>query len=536
MTPADPQQQGARVRRARDILRRVVPRRAAVQALVAGLLVALSLPPWGFWPLAFVGVAVFESALGRTVSRQARARAGWFFGAGWMLLGMVWMWFLTAPGYLVAAALFAGFHSLAAAVTPTGPWRVIARPAAHTAAEAIRFAFPWGGVPLATLPISQAAGPFAEISRVGGPVLLTWFVFQVGFSLAGPSPFVPELARKRGASSKGHWHGVLALGVALLVWAGAPLSAGTGTQYDGAGLPQLRIGVVQGGGEQGTHAIDTDSRIVFDRHLDITSRIEAGSVDMVLWPENVIDIPRDQTFADSEMFGLVAAEAARLEVPVVVGITEDTPDGANFLNAQVVVTPEGQITDRYDKVRRVPFGEYMPWRGFLDALGAPTDMVPRDAVAGTEPGLLDLPNGWKLGVVISWEVFFGGRANEGAELGADVIVNPTNGSSYTWTVLQTQQVASSRLRAIEQNRWVVQAAPTGFSAFISPDGQVIERSAVSEPRLLVHEVEPRGHIRTWYSHTGDIPWVVLALLVLGAAWIVPARQAKQARSHLRSAA
>ena len=523
MTSADPQQTVGSERTSAPRWRRVVPRRAALQALVGGLLVALSLPPWGFWPLAVVGVAVFESALGRTAGRAARARAGWWFGAGWMLLGMVWMWFLTAPGYLLAAALFAGFHSLAAAATPTGPWRVIARPAAHTVVEAVRFAFPWGGVPLASLPISQAAGPFAEISRVGGPVLLTWFVFQVGFSLAGPSPFVPELARKRGASSKGHWHGVLALGVALLVWAVTPLSAGTGTQYDGAGLPRLRIGVVQGGGEQGTHAIDTDSRIVFDRHLDITSRIEPGSVDVVLWPENVIDIPGDATFAESELSDLVAAEAARLDVPLVVGITEDTADGENFLNAQVVVTPDGRITDRYDKVRRVPFGEYMPWRGLLDALGAPTDMVPRDAVAGTEPGLLDLPNGWKLGVVISWEVFFGGRANEGAELGADVIVNPTNGSSYTWTVLQSQQVASSRLRAIEQNRWVVQAAPTGFSAFINPDGEVVERSAVSEPRLLVHEVEPRGQIRTWYSHTGDIPWVVLALLVLAGSWIVPAR-------------
>lgn len=509
--------------------RSLVPRRAALTSLVGGLLVALALPPWGFWPLAVVGVAVFESALGRAHTRGARARAGWWFGAGWMLLGMVWMWFLSAPGYLAAAALFAGFHSLAAAATPTGPWRVIARPAAHTIAEAVRFVFPWGGVPLASLPISQAAGPFSEISRVGGPVLLTWFVFQVGFSLAGPSPFVPELARKRGAASKGHWHGLAGLALALLVWAVTPLSTGDHTDLDSAGAAPLRIGVVQGGGEQGTHAIHSDPELVFGRHLDITQRIEPGSVDLVLWPENVIDIPRGQTFADSEMFTLVAAEAARLDVPLVVGITEDTADALHFLNAQVVVTPEGTITDRYDKKRRVPFGEYMPWRGFLDALGAPTDMVPRDAVAGTEPGLLDLPDGTRLGVVISWEVFFGGRANEGAELGADVIVNPTNGSSYTWTVLQSQQVASSRLRAIEQNRWVVQAAPTGFSAFVSPDGEVVVRSAVSEPRLLVHEVERRGWIRTWYSHTGDIPWVVLAVLVLAGAWVVPARAARRSR-------
>ena len=80
-------------------------------------------------------------------------------------------------------------------------------------------------------------------------------------------------------------------------------------------------------------------------------------------------------------------------------------------------------------------------------MGAPTDLVPRNAVAGTGPALLSLPDGTRVGVVISWEVFFAGRARDGVDHGGQVIINPTNGSSYTWTVLQTQQVASSRLRA-----------------------------------------------------------------------------------------
>jgi apolipoprotein N-acyltransferase len=156
----------------------------------------------------------------------------------------------------------------------------------------------------------------------------------------------------------------------------------------------------------------------------------------------------------------------------------------------------------------------MPLRGLLHALGAPTDLVPRDAVAGTGPAVLEIPGGVKLATVISWEVFFGGRVNEGVEAGGDAIINPTNGSSYTWTVLQSQQIASSRLRAIEQNRWVVQVAPTGFSAFISPDGEVHDRTAVSEQKVITRTIELHNGIRTWYSHTGDIPWVVLFGLVL----------------------
>ena len=78
--------------------------------------------------------------------------------------------------------------------------------------------------------------------------------------------------------------------------------------------------------------------------------------------------------------------------------------------------------------------------------------------------MLDLPDGARLAVVISWEVFFGGRARDGVKHGGQVLLNPTNGASYTGTIVQTQQVASSRLRAIETGRWVVQAAPTGLLA------------------------------------------------------------------------
>ena len=84
--------------------------------------------------------------------------------------------------------------------------------------------------------------------------------------------------------------------------------------------------------------------------------------------------------------------------------------------------------------------------------------------------------------MISWEVFFGGRAREGVRDGGTVIVNPTNGVSYTGTILQSQQVASSRLRAIENGRWVVQVSPTGFSAFVSPDGDVFDRTRSANRR------------------------------------------------------
>jgi len=491
------------------------PTKKAFVALGGGVLVALSLPPWGFWPLAFVGIILFEIALGETPDRGTRFRYGWLFAAGWLFPGMVWMWFLTAPGYILATAMFAVFHGVAAMATPTGNWRVIGRPAAHTLAEALRFCFPFGGVPLASLAISQSGGPLLGVARVGGAVLLTWVTFQIGFALAGPSPAIPSFAKRHARNARGAPHGMLALlGVVLVMVLAAVAPSGDATGKS------LKIAVVQGGGPQGTHAINTDSSLVVARHLAATATIKpSDGVDVVVWPENVIDV---DSFAGSPELAEVAAEAKRLHATFLVGVTEDAP-GDHFTNAQVVVGPDGTYDPgpggRYDKVRRVPFGEYVPLRGLLEALGAPTNLVPRNAIAGTKPAYLTLPGtgGVRVAVVISWEVFFGGRARDGVSHGGQLIINPTNGSSYTWTVLQSQQIASSKLRAVETGRWVAQAAPTGFSAFITPDGDVLQRTSVSQAKVIEHDVALRTG-NTWYVLITDKPWVALVAAVLGIAF------------------
>ncbi len=478
-------------------------------ALGAGTLVALSMPPWGFWPLAILGVLLFEVSLGAAPARRERFRLGLLFGAGWMYLGMGWMIQLTLPGYLVAGLVFALFHAGAALVAPIGVWRVIGRPAAHALVEAVRFSFPFGGIPLATMGMSQVGGPFVGVVRVGGVVLITWLVFQLGFALAGPAPGIPAFARRFRPRARGAPQGALAfLAVVMIVLLSmvAPRGADTGEQ--------LRVAAVQGGGEQGTSALEVPSSLVTERHLEATRTIpDDADLDLVLWPENTIDVA---VFDGSDIYQAIADEAARLDAPFAVGVTEDPR-----VNSQIVVAPDGEIIDQYVKVRRVPFGEYVPLRGILEALGAPIEQIGRDANAGTGPAYVDLPDGTRLGVVISWEVFFAGRAREGVKEGAEAILNPTNGASYTGTIVQTQQVASSQLRAIENGRWVVQAAPTGFTAIVDADGNVRLRTAVSEQRVLYDKIELRDG-RTWYTNLGDGPFIVALLALLGTSlWFAP---------------
>jgi apolipoprotein N-acyltransferase len=97
--------------------------------------------------------------------------------------------------------------------------------------------------------------------------------------------------------------------------------------------------------------------------------------------------------------------------------------------------------------------------------------------------------------------------------GGELMLNPPNGASYTGTILQTQQVASSRLRAVESGRWVVQVSPTGFSAFVGPDCTVVDRTAVSEQAVITHTVALRSG-RTWYTALGNLPFLLAALGVL----------------------
>jgi apolipoprotein N-acyltransferase len=479
--------------------------RAGVVAIGAGLLVALSLPPWGWWPLAFIGIAILDRLLADHPARSRFAR-GWLFGLGWLPLGMSWMRYLTTLGWIVATLAYAGYIGIACAVTPGGRWRRLGLPAAITVAEAIRWSFPFGGVPLASLAISQVAGPLAPIVRVGGSLLLTWMVLVVGVGLS--------------ALSTRSWRPALA----CLATVAAVLLVAVALAPQGHTVGTTRITYVQGGGPQGTRAIDTDPHVVFQRHLDATRQINPGTTDLVVWPENTIDVP---AFATSPERTAVAAEAARLGVPIAVGITED--DGSrHFLNAQVVVLPDGTLGSRYDKVRIVPFGEYLPWRSLFEHIpGQPTNLVSRDAVAGDGPAVIDTPVG-RLGVVISWEVFFGGRARDAVLHGGQVLLNPTNGSSYTGTILQTQQIASSRLRALETGRWVVQAAPTGFSAFVTPHGRVLDRTSISDQAVSTRTVERRAG-DTWYVRIGDKLIVLLALATLLIAMLLARRSVAAGR-------
>ncbi|MEO7429772.1 MAG: hypothetical protein ABIY48_10390, partial [Acidimicrobiales bacterium] len=140
--------------------------RTAAVGLGAGGALCLSLPPFGFWPLAFFGLVGLDRLIADQPVRRRFAR-GWLVAMACFVPSLSWMTALTAPGYLIACVLYAAMVGLGVAAAPPGRGRWLALAGTWTLAELVRWSWPFGGVPLANLTIGQVAGPLAPVLRVG---------------------------------------------------------------------------------------------------------------------------------------------------------------------------------------------------------------------------------------------------------------------------------------------------------------------------------------------------------------------------------
>jgi apolipoprotein N-acyltransferase len=419
-------------------------------------------------------------------------------GLGLYLPGLWWMRDFSLPGYVVATLLEAAILAGGVALVPaTGRWRMAAFPAALVLVEAVRGSWPFGGLPISGIDLGQVSGPLGPAARIGGRLLLVALVGVGGVALAG-------LARRRWTAA-----GVCAAVVAAAAVLGV-------VAPDGSVVTGMTVAVVQGGGPRGVRAVNRDPAPVFQRHVEATARVQLP-VDLVLWPEDVVDVTADVATTSE---GARLAELSRsLGTALVAGVVQDE-EGGRFRNSAIPWVG-GALLPGYDKVHRVPFGEYVPARSLFERL-ADLSAVPRDATVGTGPPVLTLPGG-TMGVVISYEVFFPDRARAAIRAGGRVLLVPTNAASYRDAQIPAQEVAVARLRALETGRWVVQAAPTGYSAVIDHRGRLRARSTLGRRQVLYTTATLRSG-RTLYTRWGDWPVLALAAGTVAAAWAADRRR------------
>ncbi len=464
--------------------------RIALPSLLAGLLVAFSVPPWAFWPLAFPGIAVFAWRL-EGLRTRTRAWSGLLFGFGLFGPTLFWISEFHIVGYGFLLLLEGSFFAAAAAATPARRGAaLVALPCAIVVAEWARGVIPFGGLPMGGIPLGQVTGPLAPSARLGGAYLLTGLAVAIGVALLA--------AVRRDIRAAVALVGVSVAFVAL----GAVSPDGSST-----GAP-VSFAIVQGGGPRGFRAVDSDPREVLDAHLAASQGLDAtDDIDLVLWPENTIDVVAIDGSAEA---AALAGLARRVDATVVAGVTEDA-GLENFQNVSVAWTPDGAIGDRYIKAHRVPFGEYVPLRGLLERV-ADLSVLPRDAVAGEGAGILRTPAG-DFGVAISYEVFFGERGRAAANAGGRLLLVPTNAASFTSSQVPTQEIAAAQLRTWETGRWVLMSAPTGYGAVIDHEGRVLDRTTLSRTQVIDGKADLRTG-RTVYARFGDTPVVVLAALAV----------------------
>lgn len=248
-----------------------------------------------------------------------------------------------------------------------------------------------------------------------------------------------------------------ALGVgATVLWAPRPEETGT-----------ARIAVVQPGVVEGPGSIERR----FAHGEELTRGLAGRDVDLVVWGESsvAVDLSRSKATADR-----VAALSRLVGADVLVNMDArrtDGPDRAGIFKSAVLVGPDGPTGDRYDKMRLVPFGEYVPARALLGWATSVGKAAGEDRLRGSEPVVMELPDGLRVGPLVCFESAFPDMSRQLTKDGAQLIVAQSSTSTFQQSWAPEQHASLGALRAAETGRPMVHATLTGVSAAYGPRGE-----------------------------------------------------------------
>ncbi len=442
---------------------RAGPASRLAAAVLAGGALSLAFPGPDLGPVAFVALVPLLLAIENVSPRRAAALG---YLAGFVFFGLLILWIPTdflswtgGVGWLAWVALcaaeasfVAAFAALVPATRRLGGWRVLLLPACWATLELLRAHAPLGGFPWGILGVSQ----------------------QVALPLVG-----------------------------LLAPAAPPPS----------GRP-LDVVVVQAG-LAGGHGLDrgATTQAVFDNFVRRTQAlVGAGGPrpDLVVWGEGSVD---DDPLVNPDRMQRIRQVAASVGAPLLVGATTNAGDG-HYATEALLFTPGGQLADRYRKRRLVPFGEYVPMASLMGRIlpvtreGVPFDKIPGQRL---EPMTVD---GTRLGTIICWESTYPEDSRTLVREGAQVLLVSTNNASFGEGPASLQHLAASQLRAVEEGRTVVQAAVSGVSAVISPDGVASQRTGLYQQATMRIPVAPRDGL-TLYARAGRL--IEAAMIAISVA-------------------
>ncbi|MFE0703824.1 apolipoprotein N-acyltransferase [Streptomyces sp. NPDC058872] len=486
-------------------------------ALLSGSLLYLSFPPRPLWWLAPLAFALLGWAL-----RGRRLRVGfglgYLAGLGFLLPLLVWTGEEVGPGpWLALAAVEALFVAVAGlgitAVSRLPCWPFFAA-GVWILAEGARARVPFGGFPWGKIAFGQADGVFLPLAAVGGTPVLGFAVALCGFGLY--EAYRQVRAHRTGGSRR---RDSLAAALAVLVpvtGAFAALPLVDDSPEDGTAT----VAAVQGNVPRLGLDFNAQRRAVLDNHAartrELARAVQEGrepQPDFVLWPENSSDI---DPYANADATDVIDGAVRAIGVPTVIGAVI-APETGKLRNTLIQWEPGRGPVATYDKRHVQPFGEYIPMRSFVRIFNSNVDRVARDFGAGTEVGVFDLA-GTKVGLATCYEAAFDWAVRDTVTHGAQLISVPSNNATFGRSEMTYQQLAMSRVRAVEHSRSVVVPVTSGVSAVIRPDGQVVAQTEMFTPDVLVEKVPLRSS-QTPATRLGTLPEALLmALAAVGLGW------------------
>lgn len=475
--------------------------------MISGLCLWLSFPTADLWPLAFVGVAGLAFATAG-VSLRAGLGLGAVTGAACFAPVLHWSGIYVGPVPWIAlsgleALYVAGLGAGLALVQRGGRVRPWAVAALWVLQELLRGTVPFGGFPWARLAFSQADSPLANLASIAGAPGVTFAVALVGAWLA---VLAQRLLNREWTS----W----TLPARPVVGAAVLLIAGVLWPVPTAGK-LLNVTGIQGNVAEPGLDFNSERKAVLNNHVTLTQEVAASvrrgetpKPDLVVWPENASDIdPLRNADAATE----ITRAVADVGVPVIVGTVLQEPS-PKVSNTSLLYLPGSGVADRYVKQHPVPFAEYIPYRSFFRKFSDKVDLVTADFDSGDRPAVFKVPtrtNGTVgVGPVICFEVAYDSLTREPVNGGAQLLAVQTNNATFGYTAESEQQLAISRIRAIEHGRSIVHISTVGVSAMITPDGKLHDTSGLFTRKALSAALPLRTE-RTLADRWGRVPEVIV---------------------------
>lgn len=500
-------------------------------AVSSAVLLILSFPnfeisflAWfAFVPLFF---AVRNSSPARSFLFSYIAGAAFFGGV------LYWLTYVTKLGYLVLVlylALFFGFFGLFTRLflrklSDSRPLLLCAAlPALWVSLEFLRgillTGFPW-----CLLGYSQYKHPLLiQIADITGAYGVSFIIVMANFVLY---LFLEAVLRPKGARP-GFAAGTVPVSAAIACVI-AVFYIGYGyislQGHEVGGDANLRLAVVQGNIEQFKKWDPLYRDYILDTYEGLTKDAAQGSPDLIIWPETAIP-----GFIDNDNTGLRLRKILReTAVPLFSGAVTYESDAEKdyFFNSAALISPDGEISQKYDKIHLVPLGEYIPFEARIPFFRGSLNVEIGDYTAGNKFTTFDIEKDgkrYKYAALICFEDIFPDLARRFAGEGADFLVNITNDAWFLESPEQLQHAQASVFRAVENRRSVIRAANNGLSCYISPKGTIEEKISADNGNIhkagfRIFEIKPvKG--KSPYTIFGDA-FAYLCFLVAAGCYFI----------------